>query len=307
MKIKILAILFTIFFIFLKNSLAYENKILFKVNNEIITSLDILNEINYLNSLNKNLKDLQKEKIFQIAKNSLIREKIKEITLLKIFKKIQLNEEDFNRSVLNNYSNLNFKNIDELNQHLKKFDLEIKKIERKISINALWNQIIYDRFSKNVKIDLDKLKNEILTNNKQTEFLLSELVFNLEINESLEKKFDLISESILENGFENSVLIYSISDSSSNGGSLGWVKESSINKKIKNEISKLKINEYTSPITIPGGFLILKLSEIKETEREINLESELQTIIRLKTNDQLNQFSNIFLNKVKKDVIINEL
>ena len=305
MNRKISAILI-IFFISINTSLAYENKILFKVNNEIITSVDILNEINYLNSLNDNLKNLKKEKIFQIAKGSLIREKIKEITLLKIFEEIKLNEEDYNRSILNNYSYLNINNIDELNQYLKKFNLTIQKNKKKISINALWNQIIYDKFSKNVKIDVKKLKNEILKNNKQTEFLLSELVFNLEINESLEKKFDLISKSILDDGFENSALTYSISDSSTNGGNLGWVKESSINKKIKNEVSKLKINDHTPPITIPGGFLVLKLNDTKITEKEIDLDKELQTIIRIKTNDQLNQFSNIFLNKVKKDIVISE-
>ena len=305
MNRKISAILI-ICFISINTALAYENKILFKVNNEIITSVDILNEINYLNSLNDNLKNLKKEKIFQIAKGSLIREKIKEITLLKIFEEIKLNEEDYNRSILNNYSYLNINNIDELNQYLKKFNLTIQKIKKKISINALWNQIVYDRFSKNVKIDIKKLKNEILKDNKQTEFLLSELIFNLEINESLEKKFELISKSILDDGFENSALAYSISDSSTNGGNLGWVKESSINEKIKNEVSKLKINEHTSPITIPGGFLVLKLNEIKKTEKEIDLDKELQTIIRIKTNDQLNQFSNIFLNKVKKDIVISE-
>ena len=84
MNRKISVVLF-LFLILINTSLAYENKILFKVNNEIITSVDILNEINYLNSLNENLKNLKKEKIFKIAKNSLIREKVKEITLLKIF------------------------------------------------------------------------------------------------------------------------------------------------------------------------------------------------------------------------------
>ena len=305
MNRKISAI-FILFLIFTNASLGFENKILFKVNNEIITSVDILNEINYLSSLNENLKNLKKEKIFQIAKNSLIREKIKEITLLKIFEEIKLNEEDYNRSVLNNYSYSNINNIDELNLYLKKFNLNTKKIKKKVSINALWNQIIYDKFSKNVKIDVIKLKEEILKDNKQKEFLLSELVFNLEINESLEKKFDLISKSILDDGFENSALTYSISDSATNGGKLGWVKESSINKKIINEVYKLKINEHTTPITIPGGFLILKLNETKVTEKEIDLDKELQTIIRVKTNDQLNQFSNIFLNKVKKDIVISE-
>ena len=305
MNRKISAI-FILFLIFTNASSGFENKILFKVNNEIITSVDILNEIDYLNSLNENLKNLKKEKIFQIAKNSLIREKIKEITLLKIFEEIKLNEEDYNRSILNNYSYSNINNIDELNLYLKKFNLNTKKIKKKVSVNALWNQIIYDKFSKNVKIDVKKLKKEILKDNKQKEFLLSELVFNLEINENLEKKFDLISKSILDDGFENSALTYSISDSATNGGNLGWVKESSINKKIKKEVYKLKVNDHTTPITIPGGFLILKLNETKVTEKEIDLEKELQTIIRIKTNDQLNQFSNIFLNKIKKDIVISE-
>ena len=306
MKIKI-SVITIIFFIFINITQAYENKILFRVNNEIVTSVDILNEINYLNSLNEDIKNLQKEKVFQIAKNSLIREKIKEITLLKIFEEIKLDNNDFNKSLMNSYSNFNINNIDELNQYLKKFSLDIKKIEKKITINALWNQIIYSRFSKNIKIDINRLKEDILKDDKKTEFLLSEIVFNLEINESLEKKFDLITKSILQDGFENSALIYSVSDTSTNGGNLGWIKESSINKKIKNEISKLEINEHTSPITIPGGFLILKLSEIKKTDREIDLDKELEAIIRVKTNDQLNQFSNIFLNKIKKDIFISEL
>ena len=38
-----------------------ENKILFKVNNEIITSLDILNELQYLQSINKEFKNIKKE------------------------------------------------------------------------------------------------------------------------------------------------------------------------------------------------------------------------------------------------------
>jgi len=306
MKIKILSV-FIIFFTFINNTLGYENKILFRVNNEIITSVDILNEINYLSSLNKSFKNLQKEKIFQIAKNSIVREKIKKITLLKIFEEIKLDDKDLNRSLISNYSNLGINNNDELNQYLKEFNLDIKKIEKKIIINALWNQVIYSRFSSNVKIDINKLKEEILKNNKQTEFLLSEIVFDLDLNESLDKKFVLIEKSILQDGFENTALIYSISDTSTNGGNLGWIKENSINKKIKNEISKLEINEYTSPITIPGGFLILKLSETKKTDREIDLDKELEAIIRTKTNDQLNQFSNIFLNKIKKDIIISEL
>ena len=81
----------------------------------------------------------------------------------------------------------------------------------------------------------------------------------------------------------------------------------SINSKVLEYISKLQNNEHTAPIVVPGGFLILKLNETKQTKRNINLEQELETIIKTKTNDQLNQFSNIFLNKIKKEFTINEL
>ena len=63
----------------------------------------------------------------------------------------------------------------------------------------------------------------------------------------------------------------------------------------------------TNPLVIPGGYLILKLNEKRITKKDIKLEDELKKIIEIKTNEQLNQFSNIFLNKIKKDIIINEL
>tara|TARA_A100000164_G_C21898621_1_gene769305 strand:- start:59 stop:979 length:921 start_codon:yes stop_codon:yes gene_type:complete len=306
MKLKIVILLF-ITLILNNISKAYENKILFKVNNEIITTLDILNEINYLNSVNKDLKNLEKEKIYQIAKNSLIKEKMKEIFLLKIYEKIELNDEDFRNLILNNYSFLKINSLDELNMHLKEFGLIGKNLKKKISVQTLWNQYIYTKYYKSVNINVEEIKRNILKNKKQREFLMSEILFDLENNEILEQKFSIIEKSIKENGFENSALIYSISESSKNGGKIGWVKENSINSKILEYISKLNINENTKPIVVPGGFLILRLNEIKETEKEINLNQELETIIRIKTNKQLNQFSNIFLTKIKKEIIIDEL
>ena len=88
---------------------------------------------------------------------------------------------------------------------------------------------------------------------------------------------------------------------------MGWVKESSINSEILMKINNLEINEHTNPIIIPGGFLILKKSDVRETKKEVDLEKELEQIIKIKTNEQLNQFSNLFLNKIKKDIVINEL
>ena len=79
------------------------------------------------------------------------------------------------------------------------------------------------------------------------------------------------------------LLLYSISDSKSSNGELGWINETSINKNLNNKIKKLKIGEYTEPEVIPGGFLILKLNEIKKTKNSINIDDELKKLIQLKT------------------------
>lgn len=296
-----------IFLLFLNNTFANENRILFKVNNQIITTLDIRNEINYLNSVNENFKNLKGEKIYQIAKDTLIREKIKEIFLLRNYKTVNLKNEDFERLILDNYSSLGIDNKEELNLYLRKFDLTDIDLKKKITINTFWSQYIYSKHFKNININVDEIKKEILQNDKQKELLMSEILFNLENGENLEKKFSLIKKNIDENGFENSALVYSISETAKNGGEIGWVKESSINSKVLDNILKLKINEYSQPIVVPGGFLIIKIKEIKTIKRDINLQKELETIIRAKTNNQLNQYSNIFLNKIKKEVVINEL
>ena len=95
--------------------------------------------------------------------------------------------------------------------------------------------------------------------------------------------------------------------SSKSGGNIGWVNEDTINQKLKNEIKKIELGQYTKPIVIPGGVLILKLEDIKEIKNEIDIDSKLNELIRYSTNEQLNQFSNIYFNKVKKNIKINEL
>ncbi len=305
MKLRIILFIFLLFY----NNFVFsnENKILFKIENEIITSLDILNELRYIDSVNNNFQDIQKNKKIQIAKNALIKDKIKIIALSTIVKKIELSEEDFRRIAISNYSNMGIANYEQLINHLNQFNVDIKFLRKKISISSVWNQYIYDRYVQNIKIDINQIKKDILSNNKQNEFFLSEIVFNLEKNENLNEKFELIKKSIMNDGFKNSALTHSISETSTFGGELGWVKENSINSEILIKINNLEINEYTDPITIPGGFLILKKIDIRETKKEINLEKELEQIIKIKTNEQLNQFSNLFLNKIKKDIIINEL
>ena len=176
-----------------------------------------------------------------------------------------------------------------------------------MTINAIWSQFIYDKYSKNIKIDIDKLRQEIQKNDIQTEYLLSEIVFDLKEDQTINEKFDIIKNAIEENGFANTALIYSISETSTSGGDIGWISENSINKKILKKIIEININNFTEPLVVPGGYLILKVNEKRIAKKNFKLEDELKKIIEIKTNEKLNQFSNIYLNKIKKDIIINEL
>ena len=287
--------------------LASENKILLKVNNELITTVDILNEINYLKSINENINNLENDKLFEMARNSLIKDKIKKIALTPIINKFEISDDDFKRILISNYAARGFDETDEIYEYLKGYNIKPNLIRYKMTLNAIWSQFIYDKYSKNIKIDINKLKQNIQKNENQNEYLLSEIVFDLKEKQTIDEKFNIIKNEIQNNGFENTALIYSISDTSTSGGNIGWVGENSISKKILKEITKININDVTKPIVIPGGYLVLKLKEKRITRRNVKIEEELKKIIQIKTNEQLNQFSNIFLNKIKKDIVINEL
>ena len=282
------------------------NEIIIKIDNKIITNLDINDEIKYLKALNPNLKNLTRDKIFEIAKNSLIREKIKEI---EIFNK---SNESVDENYLNNvieriYKNIGLPNETEFIRYLNSHDVKIETVENKLANEALWNQIIYKKFFSKVKIDKDKIKNEIEKNKSNVNsYLLYEIIFNIDENSKLNEVYDKIKKSISINGFENTASIFSISDSSKTGGKLGWINESSINKKIHKQIINIKIGEFTKPIIIPGGFLILQVKDKKQIEQEIDINSEIDSKIRALRNQQLNQYSNIYFNKIKKDITIYE-
>ena len=292
---------------FFSNIIAIENKILFKVNNEIITSLDILTELRYLEIINNDFKKTPKKQAFEIAKRSLIREKIKEIELIKILEEIKVQDEILNNVLIDYFKSINIETISDFEKHFLSQEINPDLIKKKISVEILWNQLIYSKFKENVKIDMKLLKDEVSSNNKKKEFLLSEILFELNENEKLDVKIIFLEKEIKEKGFSQTALSYSISDTANKGGKLGWVNETIMSSRIKNKLKKIEIGNYTKPIVIPGGFLILKINDIREVESNSDLDAEIKKIVKKKTNEQLNQFSNIYFNKIKKDIIINEL
>lgn len=304
--IKNLLIIIVIFFT-LSKSYAIENKILLKINNEIVTTVDLLHEIKYLSILNKNLNKLENQKVFDIAKNSLIREKIKEIELIKVFKKLTIDDEYYNQILLQNAKKIGLNSVNEFKNVMKQQNISDDNIKKKIVIEVLWNQLIVKKYLNEVKINEENIKKTLIDKKKQTEFKLREIVFNIEANENLNEKLMKIKNDILLDDFQGAAFIHSISNTSQQGGNLGWIKESSLNQKIKSILKNTNIGDFTKPIVVPGGFLILKVEETRETELNIDIDKEIKLAIKEKTNEQLNQFSNIYFNKIKKNIKVNVL
>ena len=291
----------------INSAITVENKILFKVENEIITSLDIFNELRYLETINEQFKNTEKKQAFEIAKKSLIREKIKEIELKKIIKTIMLEERYLNSVIINYFKQLEIKSISDFEKYFNSIDIDPELIKQKITIEVLWNDLIYSKYNQRVKIDKKAVVKNLKKSDKQMEYLLSEIVFNTNENEKLEEKYNLIQNKIQKTNFSETALTYSISDTANKGGKLDWIKETAVSKKILDILQNIDVGNHSEPIVIPGGFLILKINEVREVNIDLNLEEEIESVIRKKTNEQLNQFSNMYFNKIQKNTNINEL
>ena len=229
-----------VIFLTIKSSYAIENKIIVRVNNEIVTSIDILNEINYLKLLNPQIQELNNEKLFEISKNSLIREKIKKIYLLKLIDEIKIEEKYFDNLIKNIYSQKNIKSLQDYKLYLKNNNLNYNYLKNKITIESLWNEMIFQKFNSKVKINKDQIKKEIL-NNPEEKLLLSEILVAKSKDNEMKLKFDQIKEDIEKEGFGNAALIHSISDSANKGGKIGWIDKNSLNKLLADKLSKIKI------------------------------------------------------------------
>ena len=282
--------------------------IVMKIDNEIITTHDIEQEINYLKALNPRLNQINKNELLVIAKNSVIKEFIKKKEIQK-YKKLDLQNSQID-SVLNNLiQNLNLQNEDQLRNYLDNYNFSVERLKKKIEIENEWKNLIYSKYFKTVKIDKEELIKKIKKskNDKSSlEYNLSEIVFTKKKDLTLEKLFSDIKESIKKNGFENTANLYSISESAKIGGKLGWVKKKNLSEIIIDKLNNLEMNEYSSPLQIDNNFLIFKINEIRKIQIEIDKEKELDKMIFIETTKQLDKFSNIFYNKLKLNSEISE-
>ena len=307
--IKHIKIIILLYFLISGKGFALENNIILKINNDIITSIDIFNEIKKIRFFNNNLAEIDNEEIYDIALQSLLRNRVKKIEVLKNVKSLEVQNEDYlNLLIQNTYKRLNIDNLVNFKKELSNRGINYEEFKNELKVDIFWNEIIYSKFNNNVVIDEEKLKRQLENTKKNNlEFNLSEIAYQAENINEVEDEYKIIKNDIEKLGFENAALKHSLSNTASNGGNLGWVNEKAINEQILNQIKTIPVNSITKPIKIASGFVILKKNDQREFKNEFNFEEELKKLINYEKDQQLRNFSNLYFNKVKKNLKINAL
>ena len=302
-----------IFFFFSEIQLSsMENKIILKVNNNIITTFDIKQEEKYLIILNSNLKKLDPNRLKILAIDSIVKEKIKEIELNKYYKiEKVLDDNNLKEIIKDLYLTVGFKKEQGFKNYLEAQNLKFSSVKRKLAIEMLWNNLIFTKFSNRIVIDEIEIKKNLEKEIKNLDISRDLFLSEILIKNSKDLKLDIVYSEILKSienvGFANTANIFSISDTAKIGGKIGWVKESSLSKQIINNIINLNKGQISKPIKINENFLILKIDDTKISKRKIDINKILSNRVTYKKNQQLERFSITYFNKVKQSIQINEL
>ena len=311
MEKKIFFYILIIFHLCTKQVNSLENKIILKVNNKIITTFDIRQEEKYLIVLNNNLKKIDQNKLKILIVDSIVKEKVKEIELAKYYQiENALDDTGLKRIIKNLYQNVGFQDLKEFKDYLESQNLKFSSVKRKLAIEMLWNNLIFEKFNKRVVIDEVEIKNNLNKEIKNLSFSKDIFLSEILIRNSKDLKLDVVYLEILKSiedvGFAATANIFSVSDTAKIGGKVGWIKETSLSKQILKNVINLKKGQTSKPIKINENFLILKIDDTKINKQKINKNEILVSRITYKKNQQLERFSLAHFNKVKQNIQINE-
>ena len=148
---------FIFFFLSFSNVLSLENKILIKVDNEIITTVDVLNESKYIKAMNKGLENISDEDLWKISINSIKNEKIRIVEILNHVDQIKLDDKNLKIVMEGVYKRLGFKNLDEFKDYLEINEIGYEFLKKKVEVESIWNELIYSKYYNKIFIDKENL------------------------------------------------------------------------------------------------------------------------------------------------------
>jgi len=280
----------------------FENKIVLKVENKIITNFEIKNKI--LTSLVLSEQDITQNNINSLkdkSLESLIHLKLKEIELSKF--NIQVNPLQINQYL----NSVSANNISELKKKFSNNDLDFQLYLREVETQYKWQKLIYEIYSNKIEIDpksVDaELKNYTDEKSNIKEFNLSEI--EIFFKDSKKDKILNIKKLIKEIGFEETAINYSVSSSASNKGNIGWVNSKILTNKMFLTLNKMKKGEISPPIINPNSILILKINDIRLIKpKQLSTDDLKKKIIEQKKNELFTLYSRSHLSKLQNTSLI---
>ena len=281
-----------------------ENNIVLKVENEIITNFEIKNKIiATLILANQEVNQSNINKLKKQALDYLIKQKLKKIELSKYNLKVD------QKKITSYLNSISLNNINGLKEKFSKSGIDFQLFYEELEIDFLWQKYIYQVYSKKIEIDEKNINQELenlLQNQTDIEqFRISEIEISLNNDLNDQKKIINIQEQINKYGFETTAVKYSISSTASNKGDLGWLNAKSLNKKIFNLVTKIKVGEVTEPLITSNNALFLKLNDKKISKVEnINIDELKINLINRKKNEMFNLYSRSLLSKLKNNSLI---
>ena len=307
MKMKSLLIFFfllSLFFSFEAFS-NIKNDIIIRVENEIITNFEIKNKILsslIISGLEINQKNISKLK--KRAVEALVQSKLKKIELSKYkFKDDSLKLNQYLKEISSN-------DLNDLKQKFKENGLDYELFLEDIKIQFKWQTFIYKIYSKKIEVNEENIINELQDVIKDktniTEFKIAEIEVSQEKNDDLnKKKLSFVKNEIQKNGFENTAINISTSESSINKGNLGWISSKSLSKNIFDALVNLEVGSVSEPIKRQNSFLILKLVDKRTiVSNEINIAKVKKNLINQKKNELYNLYSRSHLSKLQNTSFI---
>ena len=259
-------ILFFIFVIYLTVDVNAKNtnKIIVKIDNELITSYDIKNKI--LTTLVLAQKEINQKNIDILKSKSiedLIQNRLKKIEL----KKYNLKRND--KKITAYLNSISSNNIQNLKLIFRSNQIDYTTFVDEIDVELKWRAFIYNNFSKKIEINLDEIDKEIEKIAKKKVDLLKYNLSEIEITSNNDgtdkKKITEILNEINNSSFEDAVIKFSISPTSTNKGQLGWINSNSISNDLRQILSKMRIGEISKPIIKNDKITFLKLNDKKKS------------------------------------------
>ena len=306
MKIKKI-VLFVFISVFLSGKLFAEinDGLLITVGNKAITKSDIVNEIKLILIMNnQSYSSDKRDQLQQIAVKESIKRTIKQIEVEKY--NLNFSKRDMEAEVERIATAIQV-DVDTLRNICESNDLDFKILEKNVQTELLWNSLIFQLYKDRLvvnKTEIDESLEEIKEQKERNEYLVSEILIPKVDENQIENTVKEFKDKIAVEGFENVAKTSSISESSLNGGDLGWISEDVLSKDLKKFIINTKIGSVSEPVLLQSGILLFKVRDKRAVKIELNLEQAKNQLVMNEKSKILNIYSITHYDKVRRSLTI---